>query len=50
MVVTAWESVEAADEFWPTAEQLRARASDRVGVRFTGPDTLTMVRTTVRLD
>jgi heme-degrading monooxygenase HmoA len=50
MVVTAWESQEAADAFRPTAEQLRARASDRVGVRFTGPDTLTMVRTTVRLD
>jgi heme-degrading monooxygenase HmoA len=50
MIVTAWESREAADAFWPTAEQLRARASDRVGVRFTGPDTLTMVRSTVRLD
>jgi len=50
MVVTAWESREAADAFWPTAEQLRARASDRVGVRFTVPDTLTMVRSTVRLD
>lgn len=50
MVVTAWERQEAADAFWSTAEQLRARASDRVGVRFTGLDTLTMVRTTVRLD
>ncbi len=50
MVVTAWESQQAASAFWPTAEQLRARASDRVGVRFTAPDTLTMVRTTVQLD
>jgi heme-degrading monooxygenase HmoA len=50
MVVTAWKSQEAASAFWPTAERLRAQASDRVGVRFTGPDTLTMVRTTVQLD
>jgi quinol monooxygenase YgiN len=50
MVVIAWESQEASDAFWPTAEQLRARASDRVGVRFTGIDSFTMVRTTVQLD
>jgi heme-degrading monooxygenase HmoA len=50
MVVTAWESQAAAEAFWPTAEQLRARASDRVGVRFTELDTFTMIRTTVRLD
>ena len=50
MVVTAWESHEAAEAFWPTAQQLRARASDRVGVRFAAPDDVTMIRSTVRLD
>jgi heme-degrading monooxygenase HmoA len=50
MVVTAWESQEAAEAFWPTAQQLRARAADRVGARFAAPDDMTMVRSTVRLD
>jgi len=50
MVVTAWESREAATAFWPVAEQLRARASDRVDVRFAQPDDYAMVRSTVRLD
>jgi heme-degrading monooxygenase HmoA len=50
MVATAWENQEAAEAFWPTAEQLRADASERVGLRFSPPDTYTMVRTTVRLD
>jgi heme-degrading monooxygenase HmoA len=50
MVATAWENREAAEAFWPTAEQLRAVASERVGLRFSPPDTYTMVRTTVRLD
>ncbi|MDT7638130.1 MAG: hypothetical protein QOC83_2418, partial [Pseudonocardiales bacterium] len=34
----------------PTAEQLRARASDRVGVRFGPMETYTMIRSTVQLD
>jgi len=50
MVVSAWESHDAATAFWPIAEQLRARASDRVGVRFTPPEDYTMIRSTVRLD
>jgi heme-degrading monooxygenase HmoA len=50
MVVTAWENADSADAFWPTAEQLRARTSDRVGTRFEMPETLTLVRTSVRLD
>lgn len=50
MVVSAWEGQEAATAFWPVAEQLRARASDRVGVQFTQPEDYTMIRSTVRLD
>jgi heme-degrading monooxygenase HmoA len=50
MVATAWESTRAAEAFWPTAEQLRAVTSERVGLRFSPPDTYTMARTTVRLD
>jgi heme-degrading monooxygenase HmoA len=50
MVATAWENQQAAEAFWPTAEQLRAAASERAGLRFSPPDTYTMVRTTVRLD
>jgi heme-degrading monooxygenase HmoA len=50
MVVSTWESGDAATAFWPVAEQLRARASDRVGVRFGQPDDYAMVRSTVRLD
>jgi heme-degrading monooxygenase HmoA len=50
MVVTAWENQEAAEAFWPTAEQLRATASERAGLRFSPPDTYTMIRTTVCFD
>jgi len=50
MIVTTWESQAATEAFWPTAEQLRARASDRVGVRFGPVDTYTMIRSTVQLD
>lgn len=50
MVATAWENQEAAEAFWPTAEQLQAVTSERTGLRFSPPDTYTMVRTTVRLD
>jgi heme-degrading monooxygenase HmoA len=50
MIVTAWESQAAADAFWPTAQQLRARATERAGVTFRAVDNLTMIRTTVRLD
>lgn len=46
MVITAWENPDAAHAFAPTAEQLRARASDRVGARFGDLETLTIVRTT----
>jgi quinol monooxygenase YgiN len=50
MVITAWENQAAADAFWPTAERLRARASEEAGVSFGAPDNLTMIRGTVRLD
>jgi heme-degrading monooxygenase HmoA len=50
LIVSAWESQAAAEAFWPVAEQLRARAGDRVGIRFGDLDTYTMIRTTVRLD
>jgi quinol monooxygenase YgiN len=50
IVVTCWANQAALDAFWPTAEQLRARASDRAGLRFGTLDNLTMIRTTVRLD
>jgi heme-degrading monooxygenase HmoA len=50
MIVTTWENQAAVEAFWPVAEQLRARAGDRVGVRFDDLDTYTMIRTTVRLD
>jgi heme-degrading monooxygenase HmoA len=50
MIVTAWESQAAAEAFWPTAAALRARASDRVGVKFGAMETYTMIRSTVRLD
>jgi heme-degrading monooxygenase HmoA len=49
MVVSAWENQEAADAFWPTAEQLRARATEETGVRFVEPENYTMIRSTVRL-
>jgi heme-degrading monooxygenase HmoA len=48
MVVSAWENQEAADAFWPTAEQLRARATE-AGVRFLEPENFTMIRSSVRL-
>jgi heme-degrading monooxygenase HmoA len=50
MVTTAWEDQATAAAFRATAEQLRARASDRVGARFEPPETYEMIRTTVRLD
>lgn len=50
MIVSTWESRAEATAFWPVAEQLRARASDRVGARFAQPDDYTMIRSTVRLD
>ena len=50
MVATAWENQAAADAFWPTAEQLRARATERSGVRYLEPENYTMIRTSVRLD
>jgi hypothetical protein len=50
MIVTAWEDAARAEAFVPIAEQLRARASDRVGIMFEQPQNWTMVRTTVQLD
>ncbi len=50
MIVTAWENQASAEAFAPTAEQLRARAADRVGIRFDQPETMTLIRSTVRLD
>jgi heme-degrading monooxygenase HmoA len=49
MVITAWEDHAASTAFAPVAEQLRARAADRVGIRFEPPETWTVVRTTVQL-
>ena len=49
MVVSAWESQDAAAAFWPTAEQMRARATEETGVRFLEPENYTMIRSTVRL-
>jgi heme-degrading monooxygenase HmoA len=49
MVVSAWENEDAADAFWPTAEQLRARATEEAGVRFLEPENYSMIRSTVRL-
>jgi heme-degrading monooxygenase HmoA len=50
MIVSSWENQAAADSFWPTAEQLRARATERAGVRFLDVENYTVVRTSVRLD
>ncbi|HEX4250604.1 MAG TPA: hypothetical protein VH008_22255 [Pseudonocardia sp.] len=50
MVVSTWETADAANAFWPVAEQLRAGASDRVDARFGPIDDYTMIRSTVRLD
>jgi heme-degrading monooxygenase HmoA len=50
MVVSSWETLAAADAFWPTAEQLRARATEHAGVRFLDVENCTVIRTSVRLD
>jgi heme-degrading monooxygenase HmoA len=50
MVVSSWEKPAPADAFWPTAEQLRARATERVGVRFLDVENYTVIRTSVRFD
>jgi quinol monooxygenase YgiN len=50
LIVTAWEHAADAEAFAPVAEQLRARATDRVGIMFDRPETWTMVRSTVQLD
>jgi len=50
MVVSSWEKPAAADAFWPTAEQLRARTTERVGVRFLDIENYTVIRTSVRFD
>jgi heme-degrading monooxygenase HmoA len=50
MVVSAWENQAVADAFWPTVQQLRARASERAGVRFLEVEDHTLVRTSVQLD
>ena len=50
MIVTCWENSADGDAFWPTAQQLRAQATERAGVKFLDIDDYTMVRTSVRLD
>lgn len=50
MIVSSWEESADTEAFWPTAQQLRARATEQVGVRFLDIEDYTMVRTTVRLD
>ena len=50
MIVSAWENQEAAEAFWPTAEQLRARATEHAGVQFLDVENCTVIRTSVRLD
>jgi quinol monooxygenase YgiN len=50
LLVAAWEDAGTSEAFAPIAEQLRARASDRVGVRFQPPETWSIIRTTVHLD
>jgi quinol monooxygenase YgiN len=50
LVVSSWDSQAAADAFWPTAQELRTRASELSSVRFSDPENLTMIRTTVRLE
>ena len=49
MIITTWENQASAKAFAPVAEQLRARASDRIGLRFEPPETFEMVRTTAQL-
>lgn len=49
MTITAWERQADAEAFAPVAEQLRARAGDRVGLRWDQPETFLMVRSTVQL-
>ncbi len=50
LVVTAWENEKAAEAFWPTAQDLRAQLTERVGTRFTGVEHYSMIRTSVALD
>jgi quinol monooxygenase YgiN len=50
MVVSTWADKGALDAYWHLAEQMRAKASQRAGVRFSRTDDFTMIRTTVRLD
>lgn len=49
VVVSCWETKEAAEAFWPVAQRLRERASERAGVRFEQLDDFVMIRSTVRL-
>jgi heme-degrading monooxygenase HmoA len=50
MVVSSWENLTAADAFWPTAEQLRALATEHAGVQFLDVENCSVIRTSVRLD
>ncbi|HEY1968090.1 MAG TPA: antibiotic biosynthesis monooxygenase [Pseudonocardia sp.] len=50
MVVSTWETRDALDAYWPLAEQMRARASERAGVRLGSIEDFAMIRTTVRLE
>jgi heme-degrading monooxygenase HmoA len=50
MVVSSWETLAAADAFRPTAEHLRARATEHAVVRFLDVENCTVIRTSVQLD
>lgn len=49
MVATAWENAQAADDLWPTAQELRAQATGRADITFSDVETFSLVRTTVQL-
>lgn len=49
MVATAWEDERAAEDFWPTASDLRAQATRRAGTTFAEVEVYSMVRTSVQL-
>jgi heme-degrading monooxygenase HmoA len=49
MTLTTWETRSDAEAFAPVAEQLRARANDRIGLCSDLPETYLMVRTTAQL-
>lgn len=50
MTMTTWQDQAAAQAFSPVAEQLRVRASDRIGIKFEQSERYALVRTSVQLD